>query len=387
MPNRSEFITHFEVSNFKKFDHLVVEDIGQFNLITGDNNVGKTTLLDLLTLNLSNYSKLIFLLHRDLCQRGIHHHFDTTFSASKKSVPEYNYFEEFSNIDNAITLSFNNGIENRNIRIILNKIVHLNNSTEYLQENRYKGIVSLDISNYILSIYENDKLVNTQFLYQDDIDKAALKYSDFIDFLYVPIVKLKHLYLSEDQHRNDVNDMYKNISANGQEEVLQNSRNIAIIVNFMKFIIPDIKGIGLDEKRGLIFVNRTSNGENPEYITKFGDGVQKSLRYIIELLYAKSKNYNYFCIDEIDTGIHFSNMKELWRNILTICEELKIQLFATTHSQECIEAYAQALEELGLEIEGRLIELEEYNGKVYASTLSIENVKAGLLSQTNLRGA
>ena len=70
-----------------------------------------------------------------------------------------------------------------------------------------------------------------------------------------------------------------------------------------------------------------------------------------------------------------------------LATKLNIQIFATTHSQECIEAYAQALEELGMEEKGRLIEMEEHNGKVYASTLSYENIKAGLISNTNLRGA
>lgn len=380
MSETNNFITYFEVSNFKKFDHLVVEDIGQFNLITGDNNVGKTTLLDLLTLNLSNYSKLIFLLHNDLCQKGIHHHFDTKFSGNKKTVPNYNYFEEFSNIDKSILFSYSiENIKKRNLRIDLKKIVHLDNSNQYLQENKYKGIVSLDISNYILLIYENDKLVNTQFLYQDDIDKATLKHAENIEFRYVPIVKFKHFFSRE------VADMYENISANGQEEVLQNSRNIAIIVNFMKFILPEIKGIGLDEKRGLIFVNRTSNGESPEYITKFGDGVQKALRYIIELLYSKSKNYNYFCIDEIDIGIHFSRLKEFWINLISICKEFDIQLFATTHSQECIDAYAQALEEMGIEEKGRLINLKEENNQVRAFSYPYSEFEHLIALNTELR--
>ena len=41
-------LTYFKVENFKKFDSLEVNDIGQFNLIVGDNNVGKTCLLEAL---------------------------------------------------------------------------------------------------------------------------------------------------------------------------------------------------------------------------------------------------------------------------------------------------------------------------------------------------
>ena len=40
--------SYFKIENFKKFDSLEVSDIGQFNLIVGDNNVGKTCLLEAL---------------------------------------------------------------------------------------------------------------------------------------------------------------------------------------------------------------------------------------------------------------------------------------------------------------------------------------------------
>ena len=46
----NQHLTYFKVENFKKFDSLEVKDIGQFNLIVGDNNVGKTCLLEALSL-------------------------------------------------------------------------------------------------------------------------------------------------------------------------------------------------------------------------------------------------------------------------------------------------------------------------------------------------
>src|SRR5438477_6534472 len=44
-------LSSFEVKGFKKFTELKVENIGQFNLIVGDNNVGKTTLLEALLID------------------------------------------------------------------------------------------------------------------------------------------------------------------------------------------------------------------------------------------------------------------------------------------------------------------------------------------------
>jgi len=41
-------LTYFKVENFKRFESFEMENIGQFNLITGDNNVGKTSVLEAL---------------------------------------------------------------------------------------------------------------------------------------------------------------------------------------------------------------------------------------------------------------------------------------------------------------------------------------------------
>ena len=47
-------ISQLRIQGFKKFDDLEVENIGQFNLIIGDNNVGKTSLLEALLAETSN---------------------------------------------------------------------------------------------------------------------------------------------------------------------------------------------------------------------------------------------------------------------------------------------------------------------------------------------
>jgi AAA15 family ATPase/GTPase len=44
-------LVSYELSNFKKCDSLSIDDIGQVNLVTGDNNVGKTCLPESLLVN------------------------------------------------------------------------------------------------------------------------------------------------------------------------------------------------------------------------------------------------------------------------------------------------------------------------------------------------
>ena len=73
-------------------------------------------------------------------------------------------------------------------------------------------------------------------------------------------------------------------------------------------------------------------------------------------------------------------------NILKICKELDIQLFATTHSQECIEDYAQAIEVVDSKDEARMILLQEYEKELYATTIFFRHIKAGLNANHKMLG-
>ncbi len=46
-------------------------------------------------------------------------------------------------------------------------------------------------------------------------------------------------------------------------------------------------------------------------------------------------------IDEIDTGLHFSVMVDLWKLICKTAEKLDIQVFATTHNSDCWKSLAE----------------------------------------------
>ena len=84
----------------------------------------------------------------------------------------------------------------------------------------------------------------------------------------------------------------------------------------------------------------------------------------------------------------YSKQKDFWINILKVCEELDVQLFATTHSEECTQAFVSASRFLKNTNQIRLIKLEESTNKdkVYASTFTYNQIVAGLDSNVELRG-
>lgn len=78
-------------------------------------------------------------------------------------------------------------------------------------------------------------------------------------------------------------------------------------------------------------------------ITEFGDGL-KSYISMICALYACENGYLF--IDEMDNGIHYTQLDRLWEIILTLSKQTNCQVFASTHSKEMIESFARVAKKL-----------------------------------------
>ena len=84
------------------------------------------------------------------------------------------------------------------------------------------------------------------------------------------------------------------------------------------------------------------NGDYLE-LNELGDGIRHIVSIVTELY--KSENGHLY-IDELDNGIHYTMLDELWEIVLEVSKDLNVQVFATTHSKECIESYARVAKKL-----------------------------------------
>jgi predicted ATPase len=69
-----------------------------------------------------------------------------------------------------------------------------------------------------------------------------------------------------------------------------------------------------------------------------GDGIRHLL--IVSLAISRAP-HGFVMIDEIDTGLHHSIMRDMWRVLIKTAERLDVQLFATTHSSDCLRSLAR----------------------------------------------
>jgi len=75
-------------------------------------------------------------------------------------------------------------------------------------------------------------------------------------------------------------------------------------------------------------------------------------------------------VDEIENGLHYSVLPDVWKLIFKTAKDLNVQVFATTHSKDCIEAFAQAAYDSPED--GMLIRLERQGEKIVAKTIEEE---------------
>ena len=105
-----------------------------------------------------------------------------------------------------------------------------------------------------------------------------------------------------------------------------------------------------------------------------GDGINRILTIIFAMVNCES---GYLLIDEFENGLHYSVQEKLWEIIFHLAERLNIQVFATTHSLDCVEAFATVLnsEKQGKD-DGVMIRLENYGGNIEATVYDADEIQA-----------
>ncbi|MFP4099944.1 AAA family ATPase [Coleofasciculus sp.] len=80
------------------------------------------------------------------------------------------------------------------------------------------------------------------------------------------------------------------------------------------------------------FVVRLADSDQRVPIGSMGDGIWRMLGLALSTVSAKG---GVLLIDEIDTGLHFTTMEDMWKLILETAKKLNVQVFATTHNSDC----------------------------------------------------
>jgi len=82
-------------------------------------------------------------------------------------------------------------------------------------------------------------------------------------------------------------------------------------------------------------------------------------------------------VDEVDSGIYYQNLAASWQAIDVASRTAGVQVFATTHSLECVQSALSAFHDLGAE-DFRLYRMERTEGGLRAVAYDRETAAAAL---------
>ena len=97
---------------------------------------------------------------------------------------------------------------------------------------------------------------------------------------------------------------------------------------------------------------KLSDSPIPVPLNSLGDGMLRVLQVVLKVYSAKG---GFLLIDEFENGLHFSVQEKVWKLLFELAQKLDIQIFATTHSWDCIESFTNAAIE-NKDVEGVLVE-------------------------------
>ena len=120
------------------------------------------------------------------------------------------------------------------------------------------------------------------------------------------------------------------------------------VINAMKVLEDDIESIHFltselsrvrSGRSGVLLGFRGGGRRIP--LGSHGDGMRRLLALSLSLIRTEQ---GILLVDEIDTGLHWTVMEEMWRLVVETARRSSVQVFATTHSYDCIRGLASLVE-------------------------------------------
>lgn len=353
-------LSSISIDNFRCFEKFDLDTLERVNLIAGKNNVGKTTLLEALSLlgngvDIRRFMNIQDNLVRhlnleptgDLVFMPIFRNFDTKNTVKISSCLKNG--QEFK-VEISITKS-ENLVLNSDDNKTFNKLP--NYSTGQLLEFIW---TNPEEKNYKLQIFEtgNGLQVNGQVYPAKEP-------------LSVLMIVSKKTQAPED-----------NAERFGRLEL---TKQPSKILESLKIVEPRLENITTIYISGKPLIYGDIGLDKMLPLSFMGEGLDR----LTSLLLAIADTPNgIVLIDEIENGFHHSVMTKVWQAIGDAARRFDTQVIATTHSYECIRAAHQAFAETESD-DFRLHRLDRIGDKIKAVTYDSETLETALKAELEVR--
>lgn len=294
-------ISSIEINGFRGIEKFKIEKSSRINVFLGKNNVGKTSILEAIFL-LTGMSNPILPNLVNAIREG-----------RVLSMEDLGWL-------------FYNGKTDRPISI-------LDGVSRAVQINPILGLEKGDGSTPIYSVsglkikglrlnfsYRGIEYEESFYTGEEELTHKKSSYQEKIRSCFLPS-----------------NNIRANLSSNIEEIIQKNKKNR--LVDIIKSFNGEVVNIEFINDR--VFV-QLSDIDKLIPISFIGDGLQHFIGICAAVINPENK---VVLIDEIDNGLHYTVLKQLWKSLIELSIENDTQLFITTHNEEVLRTLAMVLEE------------------------------------------
>ncbi|GAA7759113.1 ATP/GTP phosphatase [Helicobacter pylori] len=369
-------IQSVRIKNFKTFKDTQIDGFTKLNIITGQNNAGKSNLLE----------ALYYLVGKSMhpCTNVLEIYDNIRkepLTSESKSLMFYGLDTEkkiqiTTTLDNNQTLDLQiKFIANEKQKVIESQIIPtVEHAQEFSRLNFTLKKNNKEIYNDHLNIAKvpnfppipNQSGYNRQFKNFDPnqlqkllpFESATIIPSD-VAYRQAHMIQAVSKICSNNQLEEELNKHLNQFDNNIQSISFNTNNQLKLKVKNIKEKVP---------------------------LSVFGDGLKKYLHIVSAFMADNAKT---IYIDEVENGLHFSRMKLLLRCVIDFINDNKdgnLQVFMTTHNQEFIEILDQVIREKDFVHQTKLFCLEQYNGSIVAEPYYGENLSLYFKNRVNLFG-
>ncbi len=333
------------IKNYKNLNNFCIKKFERINLFVGKNNVGKSSLIEAIYLFATKGD--IHQINELLTWRGE----SLAYRVQEEQVLEDNIAALSSLYSNFDTESFFNDpivIKENDNECLTIKLSHTPRISRHLEFEPDSTQENVPLFPNSLSVSINNSVDPVNYFLDRGIMRYASSKTAQTPCGYVP------LNLTEIR---DLPELFDDIAL---------SHLSPLVVEALRIINPHIKEINFLTDRNRRSSRRVAfvlneNSEQRVKLSSMGDGVNRILAIILTMVNCKN---GIFLIDEFDSGLHYSVQRKLWEMIFNVAEKLHIQVFATTHSDDCVRSFSA----IARHQKGSIIRLQERRGEIIATS-------------------
>jgi energy-coupling factor transporter ATP-binding protein EcfA2 len=336
----AKYIDSLSVTNFRSFKSFHAEGFGGVNLVTGKNNSGKSTLLESIRILASDGSLSVMQSILNYREEG-----ETRQEDSSQTITPEDYSAFCSLFSGCPSLAdcfapfvieavgSANGVQHK----VSASIGWF--EEQYDQEEGTRRWVASQMSlfddNTAIPAFVLESRNRKRIVRIDRPFRYRRSLAESVEAPAIPSVYLDPFSSRTTAHLASLWDSVALTPAEGE------------VLRALQVVSPDIEAVSMVGGDGAPLRTRTaivrsSRFGHPVPLRSYGDGMNRLFGLMLSLSCAKG---GILLVDEIENGLHHTILPDVWKIIFALAVKLRVQIFATTHSWDCVAAFQQAAAE------------------------------------------